>query len=120
MWWFKIRKSVRRFAEMMEMRLRMYDAEKGKQGWLSPNERTQPNLYGTRMAHPAWLMSCMDEELVELHNKWDERHTPNYSHMWRKEVIAEALDVANYAMMLVDVMVVRGSYECAGGSVDTS
>lgn len=108
MWWFKIRPSVRRFAEMMEMRLRMYDAEKGKRGWLHP-----------QMMHPAWLMSCMDEELVELHNKWDERHTPKYSHMWRKEVIAEALDVANYAMMLVDIMVVRGSYERAASSGDT-
>jgi len=107
MWWFKIRKSVRWFAEMMEMRLRMYDADKGNRGWLYP-----------KIAHPAWLMSCMDEELVELHNAWDSRQGGNA--MWREDAVVECLDIANYAMMFTDIMLVRGSYERTGGSVDTS
>lgn len=97
MWWFKIRPSVRRFAEMMEMRLRMYDEERGKLGWLYP-----------KIAHPAWLMGRADEELLKVQHALDKRAP---GHNWRTEVITESLDVANFMMMLADVMIVRSSYE---------
>lgn len=100
MWWFGIRKPVRRFAELMELRLRIYDKERGRQGWLHP------------MLHPAYIMSRADEELIEVQDALDR-------HATREDVVAECADVANFMMMMADVQLVRSSYERARSTIES-
>ena len=86
----ELRESVRRFAEEMEKVLRANDH---KEGW---EELTND-----------CLIESLEEELNELHNLFYHREahldpSDTYPEIDLKAVVHEAIDVANFAMMLYD------------------
>ena len=77
-----MRVEVKKFAEMMELKLRRHDRKRGPAGW--------------KDEEPLWLLARLKEEVAEL----------------EKAVVAgstgilvrhEAADVGNFAMMITDV-----------------
>ena len=73
---------VAAFALLMEMKLRRHDATRGTSGWINES--------------PDWLLSRLVEEVGELAKAIREGH--------HRKTVSEATDVANFAMMIVDVL----------------
>ncbi len=73
----KLRASVQWFAEQMERKLRIHDADRGRRGWRGMS-------FGE-------LYDRMDDECIEMLNA-----------VHPSDVISEATDVANFAMMIAD------------------
>ncbi len=87
-----VRPSVRDFAVAMETKLRK-SAHKGDQGtW--------------RHEDPAWLLDRLIEEVVELQEEVGKfpGETLSETHAITAAIEDEAVDVANFAMMLFDAM----------------
>lgn len=78
-----IREPLQHFAEQMEGRLVAKDENRGPRGWLD--------------YHPLWLLLRAEEELKELK---EELMRPSSL----QRVVQEAADVANFCMMIADVM----------------
>jgi NTP pyrophosphatase (non-canonical NTP hydrolase) len=76
----ELRPEVAAFAQAMERKLRTNDY---KSGWLT--------------ARPIWLLDKLQGELNELEDCVDGHATPS-------EICDEAADVANFAMMIADVL----------------
>jgi len=81
----RLRPSVRWFAGVMEQRLREFDTQRGKRGW-----RDDP---------PQALFGRLVEEGLELQKAVDRLIEGD-------SIIREAADVANFAMMIADRIVV--------------
>jgi len=77
-----IRKSVKVFAEAMELKLKENDY---KGGWHDRSGWDEENF--------AYLLRRLKEEVVELENS---------AHNSHKEIKKECVDVANFAMMIFD------------------
>ena len=75
-WNIKLRPRVRRFAGLMEQRLRIHDSDRGKRGWRDDNDGD--------------LIMRIEDELGEL------KTAPTNC------IPTEAADVANFAMMVAD------------------
>ena len=79
------RESVTWFASIMEIKLKMNDH---KGGWADESD--------------GYLIDRLSEEKSELHQAIVSAHKdPNDEDLWRA-VISEAVDVANFAMMIAD------------------
>ncbi len=78
-----IRSEVKTFAEFMEVSLKLNDY---KGGW--------------RNKTPDWLMSRLKDEVQDLQAALDFA-------LYNEEKIGECVDVANYAMMIADVLSLR-------------
>jgi NTP pyrophosphatase (non-canonical NTP hydrolase) len=78
----KIRPCVQEFAEAMERKLRTNDGERGNRGWSGYS--------------PEWLTGRLVDEVEEL-----ELAVRNES---SEAAAREAIDVANFAMMIHDVL----------------
>ena len=79
-----LRPEVRKFAEQMELKLRTHDKDRGPQGWL------KSDVY--------WLASRIlieQRELVKALLRWPQDI---------EAVASECADVANFAMMVSDVV----------------
>ena len=74
------------FAEAMEAKLRRHDNARGEHGW--------------RDEHEDWLLDRLREETAELARAILTRVPDD---KWRRRVLHEAADVANFAMMIADV-----------------
>lgn len=79
----QIRKPLRDFVLKMEERLKAKDVKRGEHGWLE--------------CHPLWLLARAEEELVELKA---ELMRPSSA----EAVTKEAVDVANFCMMIADTI----------------
>lgn len=77
-----LRPALQEFAQKMERELQKHDATRGQMGW--------------RDESPTWLLDRLHEELVELDMAMDSGTD--------EEVEKETIDVANFAMMLADVI----------------
>lgn len=77
-----LRPAVLRFACAMETKLRKHDSDRGPDGWLDCSR--------------TWLLERIDQERDELARAVETGH--------RGTIAAEAVDVANFAMMLFDVL----------------
>ena len=87
-----VRGRVSYFAGLMERQLKLND-QKG--GW--------------SQCHPLWLLAKLNEEVGELGQRLNELYAPDgkrFSHPdeFIVETTQEAVDVANVAMMLFDVL----------------
>lgn len=80
----ELRPAVRKFAEAMERKLQEHDHDRGEDGWLADD--------------PASLLPRIEEELEELKDACSPWH---FSQAERAR--DEAVDVANFAMMIYDV-----------------
>ena len=79
-----MRQSVKWFAEIMEQKLKKYDAVRGSDGWLNDTQLS--------------LFDRLEEEVKELKKellKWDSESS--------LKTIQECADVANFAMMIADI-----------------
>ena len=77
-----MRKSIKIFAEKMEAKLKTKDEERGEYGWLDSN--TDINF----------LMNRIREEFIELER--------DFKDCFQDGVASEAVDIANFAMMISD------------------
>lgn len=80
----ELRPAVQKFAEAMERKLRTHDKDRGEDGWQN--------------ADPESLFGRLKEETVEL-----EMALRRDGRLESLESQAEAVDVANFAMMIWDV-----------------
>jgi len=94
----KLRPSVKKFAELMEMKLRKYDEERGEEGWLGEDfsfEECISRIHDEIMEYEEALES---EDLGESCPHCGNTETirdPYYEGME-----CEAVDIGNFAMML--------------------
>lgn len=93
----KLRRPVSVFARAMERKLRKHDDKRGRTGWRSDN------------CYDGFLLDRLKEEVKELfkadRNYW---RGPVYEGpRGLKKVMNEAVDVANFAMMIFDRMRIR-------------
>lgn len=79
----KLRPTVQWFAEQMELELRKHDDYRGKKGWRS------------HRCTLAYLFGRLHEEVEELVDAYGKEGVADIR-------IAEAVDVANFAMMIAD------------------
>jgi len=84
-----LRKSVRLFAEAMELKLRTHDEERGEIGWLTDYT-----------CNVGYLKARLDDEIKELNGAYIDCHP--------KGVYEEVIDIGNFAMMIFDR--VRGRF----------
>lgn len=83
------RPAVRRFAEKMEYKLSLHD---DRPGWLNLD--------------PEWLLKRLREETDELERAMKEKRSD-----WAEKACLETADVANFSMMICDVLSHRRSPE---------
>ena len=82
-----IRPAVERFALTMEKKLKTKDEERGPEGWLN---------HGCTIK---FLKERLAEEQEELDTAFDDCHS--------EELMAECVDVANFAMMIFDKLLAQ-------------
>ena len=95
-----LRLEVLRFAKLMEGKLRKHDEDRGQQGWVNDEPESLADRIGT------YTLGGDASELCELFNAI-ERWRVGPAHLNEKQVKAvaeEAADVANFAMMVADVV----------------
>jgi len=100
----KLRPEVQWFAEQMERRLRAKDAKRGGNSWKSS---TSGPLLDAMLEETEKLKDILISRLTEEIKRTGSRRGPvplNLSEQDRREVIRESADVANYAMMVADVI----------------
>lgn len=94
----KLRPSVQKFAEQMEAKLREHDTDKGRTGW--------------RDEDVDYLAQRLVEEARELAEAIGGRckacSHPIFTYSTAEEAIQEAVDVANMAMMVAEILERRG------------
>lgn len=90
--WDDLRPEVRKFAYLMERKLREHDSEKGSDGWKKDNTSA--------------LINRVDEEIAELHSEIIEIKEDHFiGRICNFENFKnEAIDVANMSMMALDVL----------------
>jgi NTP pyrophosphatase (non-canonical NTP hydrolase) len=87
----EVRPAVAKFAIAMEKKLRKHDGDRGKDGW-------QDITYT-----PSWLFERLQQEAEELDKALNHSRRP-YTKTTVKSIRREAVDVANFAMMIFDKM----------------
>ena len=85
-----LRPEVLAFARRMELKLRKHDGDRGPRGWAGDCAFD--------------LITRLEEELMELHTA---ATAQTYEGGPAEDVINEAVDVANFAMMIADVAVAK-------------
>lgn len=83
------RPEVEAFADLMEARLRTHDGDRGPRGWM------QTDMF--------WLHKRLTGEADELYEALEMARHDGDVQDYREEIASEAADVANFAMMIVDV-----------------
>lgn len=97
----KLRESVQWFAQEMERKLRTHDKDRGSRGWIEE--------------HPADMFLKLEAEVNELREYLPDalsRSTvtvpcPDFADLdlvEAKSVLRETVDVANFAMMIADIL----------------
>lgn len=91
-----MRKEVKWFAEKMEEILSRNDRERGNDGWKGEDV--------------IWLLGRIEDETEELIKALkkagfeDVEYAPNLTFDERASIIKEAVDIANFCMMVADVI----------------
>lgn len=85
----KLRDVLQRFAERQEVKLAKHNIDRGERGW--------------REESPEWLLARLVQEAVELQDALA-AYRAGKSGATIAKVQGEAVDVANFAMMLADVI----------------
>ena len=91
-----MRREVKWFAEKMEEILSRHDRERGNDGWKGEDV--------------VWVLGRIEEETKELGRALkkagftDVEYAPNLTFNERAIIIKESVDVANFCMMLADII----------------
>ncbi len=91
-----MRQEVKWFAEKMEEILLRHDKEKGSDGWKGEDV--------------IWILDRIKDETAELKTSlkktgfYDVLYVPNITFVERANIIKEAVDIANFCMMIADIV----------------